>query len=499
MHWDGASWRVIPSPQFDLGSRLNGVAAVSSNDVWAVGYYNVPGIVSRTLIIHWDGSQWSVVPSPNIGDNGSYLRDVAVISANDVWAVGSGSDGQGIYTLTVHWDGASWQTVDSPNVGRSNGLTGIAAVSTNDVWAVGGSQAGPLTMHWNGSAWSVIPNPSLPLFGLGAVTVRATNDVWAVGDGGASHIVTLIMHWDGSEWSVVPSPSPGGGGNYLRDVEPIAQNEVWTVGSQLNAYFETLIERYSDPCATPSPSSSPTLTLTSTPGVSPTSTPTFSPTSVATATTAVTATATATATASTNTPTAVVTANVTGTVTITFTATPCSVTFTDVQPADYFHTAVQYLYCAGVVSGYNDNTFRPYNNATRAQLCKIVVLAEGWTLYTPPNPTFSDVPPANPFYSYVETAYRQNIISGYSDGAFRPGNNVTRGQLCKIIVLAEGWQVDCPTQGRFSDVPPSNPFYCHIETAYAHNIITGYADGAFRPGGSATRGQICKIVYSARR
>src|SRR5439155_4461271 len=98
------------------------------------------------------------------------------------------------------------------------------------------------------------------------------------------------------------------------------------------------------------------------------------------------------------------------------TATPCAMSFTDVQSTDYFYTAVRYLYCRSIVSGYGDNTFRPYNTTTRGQLCKIVVLAEGWALYTPPTPTFRDVPVSNAFYQYIETAYSHNIISGYSCG-----------------------------------------------------------------------------------
>src|SRR5204863_5144569 len=82
-------------------------------------------------------------------------------------------------------------------------------------------------------------------------------------------------------------------------------------------------------------------------------------------------------------------------------------------------------------------------------------------------------------------------------GTFRPGNDVTRGQLSKIIVLAMGWTDPCPTTGHFSDVPPGSTFFCFIETAYVHGIITGYADGTFRPGNNATRGQISKIVYQA--
>ena len=100
----------------------------------------------------------------------------------------------------------------------------------------------------------------------------------------------------------------------------------------------------------------------------------------------------------------------------------------------------------------------------------------------PAQPHFSDVPTTNTFYCYIETAYAQGIISGYADGTFKPGNNVTRGQLSKIVVGAMSWQLDCPAQPHFSDVPTTNTFYCYIETAYEHGIISGYSDGTFQPG-----------------
>ena len=94
-----------------------------------------------------------------------------------------------------------------------------------------------------------------------------------------------------------------------------------------------------------------------------------------------------------------------------------------------------------------------------------------------------------------------DIISGYSCGSgcleFRPGNNVTRGQLSKIVVIAANWPVIDPTIPTFSDVPTDQPFYTYIETAYCHGVISGYSDGTFRPGNDATRGQISKIVYQA--
>jgi hypothetical protein len=171
--------------------------------------------------------------------------------------------------------------------------------------------------------------------------------------------------------------------------------------------------------------------------------------------------------------------------------------FVDVTPNDYFYTSVSWLAGHGVISGYSDGTFRPYNSTTRGQLSKIVVLGEGWAIDTAGGPHFSDVPMSNPFYGYIETAYNHAVISGYADNTFRPGSNVTRGQLSKIVVTARGWAIDATGGPHFSDVPATNSFYGVIETAFNRGVISGYANGTFRPGDNATRGQISKIVYNA--
>ncbi|HMA33658.1 MAG TPA: S-layer homology domain-containing protein, partial [Chloroflexia bacterium] len=183
-----------------------------------------------------------------------------------------------------------------------------------------------------------------------------------------------------------------------------------------------------------------------------------------------------------------------------------------------------YLACHGVISGYanGDGTvsFRPYNNTTRAQMVKIVVLGYQKPIVTPAggNYRFADVPPANPFYSVIETAAADSIVAGYTcggagepcDGAsrpyFRPYANVTRGQLSKIDVLAAGWRLVNPVTATFADVFPGTAFYAFVETAACHGILSGYTCGGvgepcdnqqrpyFRPYPPATRGQIAKIV-----
>jgi hypothetical protein len=130
-------------------------------------------------------------------------------------------------------------------------------------------------------------------------------------------------------------------------------------------------------------------------------------------------------------------------------------------------------------------------------LAKIVVLATGWAIDTTGGPHFSDVKNNHTFYDYVETAYNHGIISGYGDGRFRPGEQITRAQLAKVVVLSRTWAIDTTDGPHFSDVPDSSPFYGYVETAFNHGTISGYGDGSFRPGNSATRGQICKIIYNA--
>ena len=165
------------------------------------------------------------------------------------------------------------------------------------------------------------------------------------------------------------------------------------------------------------------------------------------------------------------------------------------HPTDYFYTPALMLACSNVVSGYADGTFRPSANTTRSQLAKMVVGAARLPTNTTGGPHFSDVAPGSTFYEVIETAFNAGILSGYSDGTFHPSANVTRGQIAKIVVGAAHWDPDTTGGPHFSDVPSSNVFYTFIETMYNHGAISGYADGTFRPGASATRGQIAKILY----
>jgi len=168
--------------------------------------------------------------------------------------------------------------------------------------------------------------------------------------------------------------------------------------------------------------------------------------------------------------------------------------FSDVPYGSFYYDNVYFLACNGIVSGYSDTTFRPNNNATRAQISKMAVLSAGWPLYTPPTPSFIDVPTNDPFYGYIETAHQHGIISGYANNTFRPGNLVTRGQTTKIVVGFKGWAINTTGGPHFTDVPANNPFYQWVETAYNKGVISGYADHTFRWGNNVTRAQLAKVL-----
>ncbi len=250
-HWNGAQWQIVQSPS--PSSRYNtlyGVTAVSATNVWAVGYDVNTSLVTQTLIEHWNGTQWSVVRSPSPAPVNNQLFSVAAVSARDIWAVGFSTNSTNDQTLIEHWNGTQWSVVKSPNPGSSSdSLSGVAAVSASNVWAVGASNTfgQALIEHWNGSNWSVVKSPS-PGSGddLREVAAVSASDVWAAGyTFNGSSIQTLVEQWNGTSWQVVKSPNVGTS-PALNGVAAVSANDVWTVGSHNNSnnVIKTLTEQW---------------------------------------------------------------------------------------------------------------------------------------------------------------------------------------------------------------------------------------------------------------
>ena len=195
LHWDGTSWTHVPSPHPGGTTRdqdLDSVSGDSAKDAWATGsYYN--GSADQSLALHWDGTSWKQVTSPNPGPEGNRLFGVRAISASNAWAVGSSSDATTEHTLIAHWNGTSWKQVAAPNPGGVNGTTlrSVAVISANDAWAVGdygtGTGVRTLALHWNGSAWQQANTPNISAGStiddsFAAIGAGPPGAVWAVGN-----------------------------------------------------------------------------------------------------------------------------------------------------------------------------------------------------------------------------------------------------------------------------------------------------------------------------
>jgi hypothetical protein len=251
----GSGWTVTPSPSPGSTNFLQGVAASSSTDAWAVGYDYDANDHQFTITQHWDGNKWSLTPSPSPGTGrkcgdpayaGNTLYGVAAVASNDVWAVGQICTYSNSLTLTEHWNGTQWTVIPSPNEPGQNAdtLVAVAAVATNDVWAVGnyeilgGYHWNTLVEHWDGTKWSVVesPNPSGAYESfLNAIAVVSPADIWAVGYSVGNNLQTyqvpLIEHYDGQSWTIVPSPFPAPSDyNALYGLTAISANDVWAVG-----------------------------------------------------------------------------------------------------------------------------------------------------------------------------------------------------------------------------------------------------------------------------
>lgn len=253
-----------PNPNVH-GNTLNAIAAISSTDVWAVGYRNDNNLnESRTLIQHWDGTAWKTVASPNPAstkacagfNTGNYLTAVSAVSPTDIWAVGLMFTCSSLLKpLALHWDGLKWRKVKTPalNTNDNAAFNGVLAFSSNNVYAVGyqpATNGAVLTLieHWNGTAWSVVPSPNGNSTGnvLAGISATSPTDIWAVGDmvAPSTPVKTLVEHFDGVQWSIVPSPNPLPTGslnqNVLTSVQANSANDATAVGFLRNLNTQTV-------------------------------------------------------------------------------------------------------------------------------------------------------------------------------------------------------------------------------------------------------------------
>lgn len=172
--------------------------------------------------------------------------------------------------------------------------------------------------------------------------------------------------------------------------------------------------------------------------------------------------------------------------------------FSDISDDFWAKDSIEQLVLKGVVSGMGDNTFAPNDLVTREQFLKMLLLS-GKIDCDAFDCNFTDVNKDEWYYNYVATAEIMGLTSGYGDGSFGIGRNITREDICvlayrlissKIYVKETNFEdVSFQDKQDISDYAKQA-----VDFLKEKGVISGYSDGTFMPKNTATRAEACKII-----
>ncbi|NLO26137.1 MAG: S-layer homology domain-containing protein, partial [Clostridiales bacterium] len=152
----------------------------------------------------------------------------------------------------------------------------------------------------------------------------------------------------------------------------------------------------------------------------------------------------------------------------------------------------------GLVSGYDDGTFKPERGVTRAEFITFVNRAYGLTAKAQLD--FSDVSPQDWFADEVAKAAAAGYISGYDDGTMRPAAEISRLEaaviLYKLLRLAslenESWIDGFNDSGSIASWGRE-----YVNSVVAEGYFSGYPDGTFKPDRVITRAETVALLSKA--
>jgi hypothetical protein len=108
-------------------------------------------------------------------------------------------------------------------------------------------------------------------------------------------------------------------------------------------------------------------------------------------------------------------------------------------------------------------------------------------------PTFTDLTDSNTHYDDICALAIDEIVLGFDDGTYRPGNPVTRGQVASVIARTAGFELPEVTDSSFTDTAGTT-HEAAIEVLVTRGIITGFEDESFRPGDPVRRDQVASMI-----
>lgn len=167
-----------------------------------------------------------------------------------------------------------------------------------------------------------------------------------------------------------------------------------------------------------------------------------------------------------------------------------TIKFTDTE-GHWAIDSINKFVSSGIIEGYEDNTFRPDNNVTRAEFVKIVNKTFGFTEEGEVN--FTDIDKNSWYYQDLKKATKAGYISGYEDGTFKPNDSITREEVAEILKNLTNLKGDGILE--FSDINSIGKWAIDaVDTVSDNGFMNGYEDGSFRPKNKLTRAEAVVIL-----
>lgn len=161
--------------------------------------------------------------------------------------------------------------------------------------------------------------------------------------------------------------------------------------------------------------------------------------------------------------------------------------FHDVTGTKY-ENAVDYIVEKGIINGFDNNTYMPYQNVTRAQMAKIIVKAINYENNVDIKSKFTDILDSHWAKQYVYGAQNLNIITGYPDGTFQPDRSVSYAEVTAIILRA--FEMEDKVKHTNLNWPDN-----YIEVAQMYDLYDQISD--FEKDATATRGNVAIMLHNA--
>ncbi|WP_341322760.1 S-layer homology domain-containing protein [Solibacillus sp. FSL H8-0523] len=169
--------------------------------------------------------------------------------------------------------------------------------------------------------------------------------------------------------------------------------------------------------------------------------------------------------------------------------------FSDVPATNDHYADITKLVEAGHINGFEDGTYRPNVSVTRGQAAKIIANVLGLDTTNVKDVNFKDLQKSNIYYGPIAALAEAGIINGFEDNTYRPNGTLTRGQMAKIIALAFELKAG-ETVNPFTD--SANSIYADsIVALFANEVTKGKTATSFAPNDAVTRGQLASFVIRA--